>query len=298
LKITKIVVFSNIILLIFIFFSFLLPFFLPEPWNAGVFRQSILASSVFFVLVLLAVNLFYAANGGLLRLLEKEDWPALACCLEKRTIERGRYSPFDVQLLVNTYTLLSDNEALSELENKVIAANFPPAEKFILLFGSNRLVREDYAGAVRFFDRYLAGQTGNKSSLDAAKPDARFPRRESVWIFWYSGLALFLNFRYANAAERFSLLARLTKEPVTAALSAWFLGQISTKTPLEQHAEFAALAEETRGQIRRLLPKRSVWDKKTKGVNNENYLAAISPYLQNTADWLYNPDYIPDTNSH
>jgi hypothetical protein len=290
LKFTITVVLSNAILLAFIIFGFLLPVFVPEPWNAGIFRLSARAAAVFFVLVMLAMNVLYAANAGFVRLWEKEDWPALARYLEKQAIERGRYRPFDVQLLVNIYTLLSDKKALSDLENKVIAANSPPAEKFVLLFGSNRLVRKDYAGAVRFFDRSLAGQNGTKYGSNAADLDVRFSRSESFWIFWYSGLALFLASRYDAAAERFSRLARLTEEPVVAALAAWFLGQIPAKTPPKQHGEFTALAEETRERVKRLLPKRSVWDGKTKGVNDENYLAGIAPYLRSTADWLYNPE--------
>jgi hypothetical protein len=285
-----IVVFSNVILFAFIAFGFLLPVFVPEPWNDGVFRLSVRSAAVFFFLFLLAADAVYASNAALFRLWEREDWPALAHYLEKRIIEKGRRRFSDIQLLVNTYTLLSEKEALSDLENEVIAAKFPPAEKLVLLFGSARLSGEDYAGAVRFFDRYLAGQNGS----GAAMAPARFPRRESFWIFWYSAFALFLNYRYSAAAERFSRLARLPEEPVTAALSAWFLGRILEKTPPEQHGEWAALAEETRERVRRLLPQRSAWDRKTKGVHNENYLAAIAPYLRNAAEWLYNPDYVPD----
>jgi hypothetical protein len=291
-KFTIIVVLSNVILIAFILLGFFLPFFALGPQSARIFWQSAWPVAVFFVLVLLAMNLLYAANAGFARLWEKEDWPALARYLEKQATERGRYRPFDVQLLVNIYTRLSDKKALSDLENKVITANFPPAEKFVLLFGSNRLVRKDYAGAVRFFDRYLIGKNGKKGVSGAADLAASFPRRESFWIFWYSGFALFLNSRYDAAAERFSRLARIMEEPVVAALAAWFLGQIPAKTPPEQHGEFTALAEETRKQVRRLLPKRSVWDRKTKGVQDENYLASIAPYLRSTADWLYNPEYV------
>jgi hypothetical protein len=292
LKFAIIVVFSNVILLAFVLFGFFLPFFALGPQSAGIFWQSAWPVAVFFFLILLAMNLFYAVNGRFFRLLEKGDWPALARCLEKRTIERGRYRSFDVQLLVNAYTFLSDNEALSNLEKKVAAAISPLPENFVLLFGSNRLVRKDYAGAVRFFDRCLIGQDGKKGVSGAADLAASFPRRESFWIFWYSGFALFLDSRYDAAAERFSRLARIMQEPVVAALAAWFLGQILTRTLPEQHGEFTALAEETRKQVRRLLPKRSVWDRKTKGVQDENYLASIAPYLRSTADWLYNPEYV------
>ncbi|MDR2785023.1 MAG: hypothetical protein LBB83_03810 [Treponema sp.] len=286
------VVLSNAILLVFILLALLVPFLALGPRSAGVFWQSAWPVAAFLFLVLLAMNLAYMLNAGLLRLLDREDWPALARCLEKRTIERGRYRLFDVQLLVNTYILLSDNEALANLENKVVAANSPLAEKFILIFGAARVMRKDYAGAVRFFDNYLAGQDGKKEVPGTTGPAIRFTSRESLWLFWYSGFALLLDARHTAAAERFSELARTAQEPVVMALAAWVLRQFLPDALPERSGEFAALAEESRKQVKRLLPKRSAWDRKTGAVRDESYMAIISRYLQSTADWLYNPEYV------
>jgi hypothetical protein len=287
LKFGVIVVLSNAILFIFILLAFFLPFIALGPQSAGVFWRGAWPAVVFLLLILLAMNLFYALNGRFYRLLSREDWPALARCLEKRTIEKGRYRPFDVQLLVNTYLLLSDGEALASLENKVTAANPVLSEKFSLIFGVCRLMRKDYAGASRFFDNCSAGQGRGKQASGAANAAARFTSRESFWLFWYSGLALFLDARYAAAAERFSKLARTAKEPVVKALAAWFLKRFLSEVLPEQAGGFALLAEESRKQLRSLLPARSAWDRKIQAMQNENYMAIISRYLQDTADWLY-----------
>jgi hypothetical protein len=287
LKFRIIVVLSNAILLVFFLLAFFIPFLALGPQNAGVFWQGAWPVAVFFFLILLAMNLVYALNAGLLRLLDREDWPALAGCLEKRTIEKGRYRFRDVQLLVNTYMILSDNEALANLENRVMAANSPPIEKFTLIFGVGRIVRKDYAGAVRFFDSRLAGQSGKKEASGAASSAVRPASRESFWIFWYSGFALLLDFRYTAAAERFSELARTAKDPVVTALTAWVLGQSLPNALPDRSGEFAALAEETRKQVKTLLPKRSAWDRKIQAMQDESHIAVISRYLQSTADWLY-----------
>jgi hypothetical protein len=292
LKFITIVVLSNVILLVFILLAFFLPFIALGPRNAGVFWQSAWPAAAFFLLILLAMNLFYALNSGLYRLLAREDWPALARYLEKRTIERGRYSFFHVQLLVNAYLFLSDGEAFANLENKVVAAQPMPIEKFLLLFGTGRLIRKDYAGAVRFFAGCPAGQSRGKEASGAVNAAARSVSRESLWLAWYSGLALLLDRRHAAAAERFSELARTSKDPLVKALAAWFLRFFLRETlPEEQSGEFTALAEESRKQVKALLPKRSAWDRRVRAVREDGYTAAISQYLKDTSDWLYNPEY-------
>ncbi|MDR0708953.1 MAG: hypothetical protein LBF77_02670 [Spirochaetaceae bacterium] len=294
MKFSAIVVFSNIILLVFILLAFFLPFVALGPRSAGVFWRSAWPAAAFLFLILLAMNLFYALNFGFYRLLAREDWPALARYLEKRTIEKGRYRFSDVRLLANTYLLLSDDEAFANLENKVFAANPMPIEKFSLIFGTGRLIRKDYAGAVRFFTGKIAGrfagQNRGEGASGAANTGVRFVSRESFWLSWYYGLALLFDRRYAAAAEHFSELARTAEEPLVKALAAWFLKRFLPESLPGQSGEFAALAEESRKQVKALLPKRSAWDRKTRAVQDENYTAVISRYLEDTADWLYNPE--------
>jgi hypothetical protein len=292
LKFSVIVVLSNVILLVFILLAFFLPFVALGPQSAGVFWRSAWPAAAFLLLILLAMNLFYALNSGFYRLLAREDWPALARYLEKRTIERGRYRFSDVRLLANTYLLLSDDEAFANLENKVVAANPMPIEKFSLIFGTGRLIRKDYTGAVHFFTGKIgrpAGQNREKGASGAANTGVRFVSRESFWLSWYYGLALLLDRRYVAAAERFSELARTAEEPLVKALAAWFLKRFLPESLPGQSGEFAALAEESRKQVKALLPKRSAWDRKTRAVRDENYTVVISQYLEDTADWLYNP---------
>jgi hypothetical protein len=281
-----------VILLAFVLLAFLLPFVALGPQSAGIFWRSAWPAAAFLVLIQLVMNLFYALNSKLYRLLNREDWPALARYLEKRTIERGRYRFFDVRLLANTYLLLSDDEAFVNLENKVVATNPAPVEKFTLLFGAGRLIRKDYAGAVRFFTGNiagrLAGQNREKDASGAANTGPRFVSRESFWLSWYYGLALLLDARYADSAGRFSELARTAKEPLVKALAAWFLKRFLSEALPEQSGEFAVLAEESRKLVKRLLPKRSAWNRRARAVQDDSCVMAISQYLENAADWLYN----------
>jgi hypothetical protein len=287
LKFNVIVVLSNVVLLVFIFLGFLLPFIVLGPQSAGLFWRSAWPAAVFLLLILTAMNLFYALNFRLQHLLEREDWPALARYLEKRIIEKGRYHSFGVRLLANTYLLLADNEAFTNLENRVAAAKPALFEKLALVFGTGRIIRKDYAGAARFFDERLAALDKKTRASGAADAAVRFSSPESLWLFWYSGFTLLLNARYEAAAERFSELMRTAKEPVVMALAAWFLENILTKALPERYGEFAVLAEEGRKQIRDMLPARSAWNKKGETLRGEIYAIPISGYLQSIADWLY-----------
>jgi hypothetical protein len=288
LKFNVVIVLSNVVLLFFILLGFLFPFVALGPRSAGVFWQSAWPVAVFLFLVMIAMNLFYALNFRLYHLLEREDWPALVGYLEKRIIEKGRCHSFGVRLLANTYLLLSDNEAFANLENKVAAVKPALLENLALVFGTGRLIRRDYAGAVRFFDDRLAARDKKKRAPGAANAAVRSAPAESLWLFWYSGFALLFNARYAAAAERFAELARTTKDPMVTALAAWFLERILVKALPEQQGEFAVLAEDARKRVKILLPRRSAWDKKTETIRDEIYAIPISGYLQSIADWLYN----------
>jgi hypothetical protein len=279
LKFGTIVVLSNAVLLAFILFLFLLPVVVLGPGTSGVFWQNAWPAAVFFLLILLGINLFYALNFRLYYLLEREDWPALARYLEKQVIEKGRYHSLGVRLLSNAYFVLSDIEALANLENRVAAAKPVLIEKLALIFGTGRILRKDYAGAVRFFADRLARP---------APPEAS-------WLSWYSGFALLLDSRYTAAAECFSNLARSSENPAAAALAAWFLGQVLPSARPEQSGDLAILAEQGRKRVKAMLPGRQAWDKKTEALRGEIYAVLISKYLQDAADWLYNDGPGPRT---
>jgi hypothetical protein len=274
LKFGTVIIVSNAILLVFILLVLFFPIILLGSGTSAAFWRSAWPAGVFFLLILLAMNLFYALNFRLYYLLEWEDWPALARYLEKRTIEKGRYHSFGVRLLANAYLILADNEALADLENRVASVKPVLLEKLALIFGTGRIVRKDYSGAARFFaDRFrLAGP---------ASP-------ESLWLSWYSGFALLLDTRYTAAAGCFSYLAQTAKNPVVTALAAWFLGQVLPAALPEESGDFAVVAEQGRKRAKDMLPRRPAWDKKTGAIRGEIYAVLISRYLQDTADWLYN----------
>jgi hypothetical protein len=226
------------------------------------------------------VNGFFFANRRLFYLLEGEDWPNLATYLEGRLFKKGRYSSRLVKLLANTYLLLSDTAAVAELENRTAA--FKPAlvETHALVFGLARLLRREYADAARFFDIHGKGS----------------------WERWYHGFALFLDYRYQDAAARFIEIATKSQpgtgdsvcgrgrlpagDPVLIGLSAYLLDLLRRFLP-DRAAELAAAAEEGRSRVLAVLPARAAWDREISKIKDEVYAAVLSQYLAKTSQWLY-----------
>jgi hypothetical protein len=285
LKFKIIFIFSNVILLAFFLLIFLLPMIALGPRSALIFWQKSWLIGIFLLLILLAMNLFFALNFRLYYLLEREDWPALVRYLEKRIIEKGRYRSLWVRLLANSYIILLDNEALANLENSVAAAKPALFETLGLVFGAGRILGKDYTGATRFFEDRLAALGTANAALGTA--NAALGTTNAFWLSWYSGFAQLLNYHYEAASDRFSELARTAKDPVVTALAAWFLRQTLAKALPERSDEFAALAAESRKRAKGLLPDRLAWEKKMEKMRDEIHAVMVSRYLQDTADWLY-----------
>jgi len=223
------------------------------------------------VILFIGFNAFYFINKQLFLLLEKEDWPALVRYLEDRVIQRGRYSPRLVRLLANSYLVLSDSAAVMSLENKVAIAKPSLVDANVLVFGTARILGKDISGAVRFFE----------VRRDAAKGE----RRE--WVNWYRGFALLLDRRYEEAADDFSLLARVSKEGVITGLSSYFLAETIARALPDREPELRNISREGRERVLRALPGIKHWSREISRLSTEIHVAVLSKYMEETSHWLY-----------
>jgi len=223
------------------------------------------------VILFIGFNAFYFINKQLFLLLEKEDWPALVRYLEDRVIQRGRYSPRLVRLLANSYLVLSDSAAVMSLENKVAIAKPSLVDANVLVFGTARILGKDISGAVRFFE----------VRRDAAKGE----RRE--WVNWYRGFALLLDRRYEEAADDFSLLARVSKEGVITGLSSYFLAETIARALPDREPELRNISREGRERVLRALPGIKHWSREISRLSTEIHVAVLSKYMEETSRWLY-----------
>ena len=232
-------------------------------------------SNWFLFLILISIlavfDIFYFTNAKLYSLLEKEDWPALIHYLENRIFGRGKYSKRLVQLLANTYLVLSDSIGVMGLETKVAAAKPSLVDDNALIFGTARILTKDFSGAVRFFEE----------RLHTVRPPLR------LWIHWYLGFALLLDRKHEKASEEFSRLVEISDNMVITALSAYFLNNSTKRALPEQKQVFESIPDQGRKKVRKLLPRQEDWNRETARIKTEVHAAVLARYIDEAGQWLY-----------
>jgi hypothetical protein len=270
LKFKTICFIFNIIIILFLLTICLLPYFILGTSFALRFWQSLWPLAAVLVMALLGMDIFFLNNHKLFRLLEREDWPALADYLESRVVHKGHYSPRLVRLLANTYLVMSDSPAVTALENKIALVKPRLLDANVLVFGAARILGGDTSGAVNFF-------SGRIESAKAA---------DRVWVRWYYGFSLLLNRQYDEAAAEFKPLARESPDAMVAGLSAYFLsGTLKKNSSGGADCEDAARAGKDR--IKATLKNRRLWAKETAKITGEVHAAILQQYIDKAEAWLF-----------
>jgi hypothetical protein len=247
------------------------------PVRGGIFIRSFWPLAAILLTVLIVLDIYYFSNRKLFRLLEREDWPALAEYLETRLPKR--YPEYLVRLYANTCMVLSDAGAVIDLENKLALVKPALVERNVLLFGAARVLGKDYQGALRFFAAH------DRPRGRGARFFAGGRAKQAQWLAWYHGFSLLLDRRFGEAAEKFRLLAAEAADPVTAGLAAWFLAD--NLSQVVEGSREAALA--ARERIRSSLVRRKDWDGEISKNETEIYAAILRTYINEAGNWIYNP---------
>jgi len=271
LKFKFIFILFSITMLLFLSILIFLPYFFPGYSISDPFWQVNWPLILIMALIFVGFSIFYFSNRRLFFLLEMGNWPALVRHLEDRVIQKGKFSPRLVRLLANSYLILSDSEAVMTLENKVVIAKPGLVDEYALIFGTARILGKDISGAVRFFG-------SRKNTVKAGHKE---------WMNWYYGFALLLDRRYEDAGEEFSVLARVSKNSIITALSSYFLSETISRFIPVKDDEFREIASEGRKKVLKTLPLPKNWYSEVSRISNEIHTAAISKYMTETGQWLY-----------
>jgi hypothetical protein len=270
LKFKSIFIIFNISIVFFLLVIVFLPFFIL---GAG-FREDFWVSGWPLLLILACalagLNAYYFSKRRLYYLLEREDWPALQDYLEQRVISRGKYSPQLVQLLANTYLVMSDSAAVTALENKTAIAKPALVEANALVFGAARILGGDPAGAADFFSLRLG----------------RGKAKDLQWVRWYYGFSLLLNRQFGKAEAEFTALAAESADAVVTGLSAFFLADT-----LRKHTEnpdaVQAKAREGRERVQGSLKTIEAWNREAAKIETEVHAALIKQHISQAGTWLF-----------
>jgi hypothetical protein len=283
LKFKYLFLFFNFVIAVFLLIILLMPVLIlggefSTLWNRG-FHSSLWPLMAILVTALIILDVYYMFNRKLFRLLEREDWPALSAYLETRFLRRGRYSGQLTRLFINTCLIMSDFRAVLDLENKLGLVKPALVERNALAFGIAHILTKDYGGALRFF----AARDRGGGSVPCFLPffDGGCPEQ---WLAWYHGFSLLLEKRFEAAAEKFRFLARESRDPVVAALSAWFLFDNLSCMMGGSLAEEAGAARE---RVRSVLKGRKKWQREISGLETEIYMIIIRGYINDAGNWIY-----------
>jgi hypothetical protein len=226
-----------------------------------------------------ALDIFYALNYRMISLLEREDWPALIEYLERNIGQKGRYSRTKVQLLLNTYLVLSDTEAVINFENKLSREKPELIEENALTFGSARILNRNITGAVHFFSE--------RCTATSIKTPSKRKLRELEWIEWFYGFSLLLDRQFPQAEEQFNRVIKDAHEPLVLGLAAFFMVDVLAAALPEHSSTLRLDAAATRTRIKTTVPTVSEWNKLFTKYQKHLYVVILTRYIHETASWLY-----------
>ena len=270
MKFKYLVITFNVIFVIFLLCVSLMPIFLVGPGFAVNFWKAAWPIGLILLLVLISLNGFFIANYRLLRLMEREDWPALAYYLEEKVFTKKRYNSKNIRLLANSYLVMCDFPSISKLENNVTAARPVSIEKNLLVFGAAKILNGDHKGAAIFLKKYL----------DKGKV------REEQWVRWFYGFSQMLDGDFGKAESEFMSLAAASNDALIAGLASYFLATVLEKHSLKPE-ECRSNSGNGSERVRKTHKNIEAWKKEAENAGTEVHTAIIRKYIDEAGEWLF-----------
>jgi hypothetical protein len=271
LKFKSVFVLFNVAVGLSFVFVFAMPFVALGGGYAATFWRTNWPLASALVVVLGAIDVFFAFNWKLFTLLEREDWPALAAYLEERVVRKGRWNSRLVRLLANTHLVLSDADAVVALEAEAAKAKPSLLDKNALVFGVARVLKNDPPSAAAFF----ASRRGPKKS------------ENPEWVEWYYAFCLLLDRKFEEAADVLLPLSGSAKDAVVAALCASFLRNAVARALPSRAAECEAAAAAAAERVKRKFATRAAWNKELENARADIHVVVLGKSIEEAADLLY-----------
>ncbi len=270
MKFKSVFLLFNIAVGVSFLFVFAMPFLALGGEYAFTFWKSNWPLAAALLLVLGALDGFFAYNWRLFTLLEREDWPALAHYLDERVVRGGRWNGRLVRLLANTYLVLSDADGVIELEGKAASAKPSLVRSNALVFGVARVLKNDPPAAVAFF--------AERRNAAKGKDD---------WIEWYYAFSLLLDKRFEEAADVLLPLAQSAKDAIVAALCSSFLVNAVAKSVPSRREEAERAAAAAADRVRKKFPTEAAWAKEVEKARADIYVVVLGKSIEDAGRQLY-----------
>ncbi|MGI5090789.1 hypothetical protein [Treponema sp. OMZ 805] len=278
MKLKVLIIIFNAVLLTIFFTVLSFSFFTAGTEFIGSFFKNYWVFVLFFMILLLGMNIFFINNWKLITTIESEDWPALSLYLETEIFEKHHLTAKKVRLLCEISILLGDFEILKRLE-RVLEEDKP---KYLRTFGSRfaaaKLLSNDYQGLANFMAR-IVGQ----------------PHQSSPWVPFYDAFSAQMLKRYREAAEKFSYVLETEQDPLVRLLSVYFMA-----CGLYHYIDVSKDEVDTQiEEEKRKLKKRSLqhWKKHAQKEKQNIHVLVLTKAIDDALVWLFKEDEIKATPS-
>ncbi|QUY17663.1 hypothetical protein GWP40_04280 [Treponema vincentii] len=278
MKLKVLIIIFNTVLLTIFFTVLSFSFFTAGTEFIGSFFKNYWIFVLFFMILLLGMNMFFISNWKLITTLEAEDWPALSLYLETEIFEKHHLTAKKVRLLCEISILLGDFEILKRLER--VLEKYKP--EYIRTFGSRfaaaKLLSNDYQGLAGFMAR-IAGQ----------------PYKNSPWVSFYDAFSAQMLKRYREAAEKFSYVLETEQDPLVRLLSIYFMAcGLYHYIDVSKDEVCTQIEEE-----KRKLKKHSLqhWKKYAQKEKQNIHVLVLTKAIDDALIWLFKEDDIKATPS-
>ncbi len=256
--------FNGIVLLSFVF-VFMIPVFFLGWEHSRLFWAANWPLAVLFLVIMAGLNSYFAVNWKLFTFLEAENWRGLIAYLEDRVYSQQNYRKQHVQILINSYILVSEPDRIRELEDHLRDKRPQYVPAFALQLGIPHLLQNDPIDLEAFY--------GNLRSDDRC--------RDRAWIDWSYAFALLLQKRQEDAKSVLLALPGKTKEPVLRALTYYLLDLFST-----QDREVKNSVLEGKNELRNRYT-RAQFQKEIEKSRSNLQVVVLANLVNDAAEWVF-----------
>jgi len=234
-------------------------------------RNVTIPVSAVMVLALIGLIVFFMVNYKMLKLLEMEDWPALAFYLEDQIYNKNKYSSRKVKLLASSYMVISDYQSVITLESRALGAKPAAVYKNILIFTAARMLANNKTGAAVSVQNYN---------------DKRIKKNDRQWLRWFNGFSQTLAGNFQAAEQDFTFLAENSGDVLITGLSAYLLGSICAKRSINKEG-CLKIADNGKERVRKAVLGIKGWKKQVAAVENEIHTTIIRKYIDEAGIWCF-----------
>lgn len=256
--------FNGIVLLSFLF-VFMIPVMFLGWEQSRLFWAANWPLAVLFLVVMAGLNSYFAVNWKLFSFLEAENWRGLIAYLEDRIYSQKKYRKQHVQVLINSYILVSEPDRIRELEDHLRESRSEYVPVFALQLGIPHLLQNDPLDLEAYY--------GN------LRTDERC--RDRAWIDWSYAFALLLQQRQEEAKSVLLAVPERSKEPVLRVLTYYLLDAFST-----QDLEVKNRVVEGKKELRKRYT-RTQFQKEIEKSRSNLQVVVLANLVNDATEWVF-----------